>query len=251
LSDCQQFKSDLIQCFAHVLFTQNSAHFSDLPDIQSRPVLTSLFHSTKVNQGSNITFTCQTQIDALPVFLFYRLSPHIIQAYSGQNFNLSEFAQPLQKFDPDMADDYMSVVPRVTFERRVHVEDSNQDIMSDMETIHLHLNNVQTDDIGYYLCIVANSQKAFRLTYALLEVNEATQVTEIDRWQWMLELSRVELGMIVATGLSVIFLGMLLYQFCSCFHCCHCRYRDTNRKNKKLIEKTVDSMKQVCLIIIS
>ena len=39
-----------------------------------------------------------------------------------------------------------------------------------METINLHITNSITEDTGYYLCIVANSLKSFRVTYSFLNV---------------------------------------------------------------------------------
>lgn len=55
-------------------------------------------------------------------------------------------------------------------ERREHTEDSNKDSLSDLETINLHITNSITEDTGYYLCIVANSLKSFRVTYSFLNV---------------------------------------------------------------------------------
>ena len=55
-------------------------------------------------------------------------------------------------------------------ERREHMEDSNKDSLSDLETINLHITNSITEDTGYYLCIVANSLKSFRVTYSFLNV---------------------------------------------------------------------------------
>ena len=34
-----------------------------------------------VQQGSNVTFTCETQIDALPVFLFYKIDSTAFEAF--------------------------------------------------------------------------------------------------------------------------------------------------------------------------
>jgi len=232
--DCQQFGADLIHCFAHALFAQHSAHFADLPDLQSRPVITARFQSASVPPGANVTFTCQTQVDALPVFLFYRLSPGILQAYSDRSaqFHLADHAQPLQLLDSDLAGDYVPAVPRLTFERRAHVQDANQDALADMETLSLRISGAVAADSGYYLCIVANSQRAFRLTYALLEVSEG-------RWLWAPELTKVEAGLVVAAGLLLIFCAMLVRQCCCCC--------EAGARQKALIAKTVDSMKQVSL----
>jgi hypothetical protein len=48
--------------------------------------------------------------------------------------------------------------------------DSNKDSLSDLETINLHITNTIKEDTGYYLCIVANSLKSFRVTYSFLNV---------------------------------------------------------------------------------
>lgn len=66
-----------------------------------KPVLTKHFSNTTVNKGENVTFTCETQVDALPVFLFYKLDKNIFKAYhSGENSDdflfLEKYTKPLQ-----------------------------------------------------------------------------------------------------------------------------------------------------------
>jgi hypothetical protein len=39
-----------------------------------------------------------------------------------------------------------------------------------LETINLHITNAAKSDSAYYLCIVANSLKSFRVTYSYLKV---------------------------------------------------------------------------------
>lgn len=45
-----------------------------------------------------------------------------------------------------------------------------------METINLNILNVIENDKGFYLCIVANSLKSFRVTYAYLNVLNQTNL---------------------------------------------------------------------------
>jgi hypothetical protein len=62
-------------------------------------------------------------------------------------------------------------------ERREHKKDSNRDSNSEFETVNLHIINTNYDDIGYYLCIVANSASSYRSTYSYLNVLNYSKTT--------------------------------------------------------------------------
>lgn len=64
----------------------------------------------------------------------------------------------------------MTVDKRIVLERREHSDDSNKDILADLETVNLTILDVNQQDQGYYVCIVANSLKSFRVTYAFLNI---------------------------------------------------------------------------------
>jgi hypothetical protein len=64
----------------------------------------------------------------------------------------------------------VSTNPRIVLDRREHSIDSNKDSLADLETVNLRIFNTIESDTGYYLCIVANSMKSFRVTYSFLNV---------------------------------------------------------------------------------
>lgn len=67
-----------------------------------KPILTKHFSNKTVSIGSNVSFTCETQIDALPMFLFYKLNETILNTYNSASNKenifklLDKYAKPLQ-----------------------------------------------------------------------------------------------------------------------------------------------------------
>lgn len=226
-------------------------------DFLPKPILTKHYQNRTVEAGQNTTMTCETQIDSLPIFLFYKLNSQIVQEYnsnstSHSNF-LQKYADPLQLRDDIMADDYTAKNPRIQFERRIHTRDSNRDILADLETIHMHILNTVESDTGYYLCIVANSLKSFRVTYGYLEVTEKKQSSMLNihllgkafnssfLFDWVqVEPNQIEIGLLAAVVLLFIFFMMLTY------HCCSNCFSRQDRKDKydRQFEKTMNSMKK-------
>ncbi len=141
-----------------------------------KPILTKYFENKTVNQGDNVTLTCETQIDALPIFSFYKLNSTIIAEYNKNNknsktFMISKYSKSLQERTDFDHNDYKSIDPsHIVLERRVHSIDSNKDNLADLETVNLRILNAVYSDSGYYLCIVANSIKSFRVTYSFVNV---------------------------------------------------------------------------------
>lgn len=70
----------------------------------------------------------------------------------------------------------MSISPHYIIKRREHVDDPNIDSKADFETVNLTIINSNINDSAYYLCIVANSPKSFRLTYSYLNVLPAVDM---------------------------------------------------------------------------
>jgi hypothetical protein len=175
------------------------------------------------------------------------------------------------KQDTELATDYLSIDPRIRFERRIHMEDSNKDAEADLETINMHILNAVTKDSGIYLCIVANSVKSFRVTYGFLNVKQDlmgnyTELFELNTqhrslWvNWLLyESNHIIVGLVVASVLLAVFFFMMI---------CQCYNHLLNMKNDKksvdfgkntksfaktentspmnnLLEKTMSSMKKV------
>ena len=64
-----------------------------------KPILTKHFHNKSVSQGDNVTFTCETQIDSLPIFLFYKLDQDISRIYQSkkEGFDLDKHSKSLQQ----------------------------------------------------------------------------------------------------------------------------------------------------------
>jgi hypothetical protein len=137
--------------------------------------------------GENVTFTCETQIDSLPIFMFYKLNESIVAEYNALDKEasvttdlkfLEKYSMPLQ--DEESLNDYASVDPRIVLSRREHTEDSNKDVMSDVETVYMTVLDVKREDSGFYLCLVANSLKSFRLTYGFLNVVDSKNATVLE-----------------------------------------------------------------------
>lgn len=219
-------------------------------DFLPKPILTKHYQNKTVEAGQNTTMTCETQIDSLPIFLFYKLNSAILSEYNSNktkgNF-LEKYADPLQLRDDLMADDYTSKYPRIRFERRIHTKDSNRDILADLETIHMHIMNAIESDTGYYLCIVANSLKSFRVTYGYLEVIERDQISMLGSFNssMLFDLiqvgpNQIEIGLLTVVVLLFIFFMMLTY------HCCNNCLSKQDRKDKydRQFEKTMNSMKK-------
>lgn len=209
-----------------------------------------------------MTFTCETQIESMPIFLFHKLNNNILQVYANKSaqFSIQEllkkYSESLQLRSNDMVDDYETKNPRIKLNRRAHSKDSNQDMMSDLETITMTITDTVESDKGYYLCIVANSVKSFRVTYGFLNVtNEILVVEKSSFFNWLqIGDRKVEIALLVAIFLLSVFLMLL------CYHCCTVciksrlkikkpsppPYGDNIKKNN-LLEKTIGSMKNVTI----
>ena len=66
-----------------------------------KPIITKQFENKTINAGDNVTLTCETQMDALPIFIFYKLNQYIKSYYDPVNLNrnlnlLQLYATPLQ-----------------------------------------------------------------------------------------------------------------------------------------------------------
>ena len=172
--------------------------------------------------------------------------------------------------DTDLASDYLSIDPRIRFERRIHMEDSNKDAEADLETINMHILNAVDKDSGIYLCIVANSVRSFRVTYGVLNVKQDlagnyTELFELNTqhrslWvNWLLyESNHIIVGLVVASVLLAVFFFMML---CQCYN--HLLLMKSDKKAvdfgksksfaktentshmNNLLEKTMSSMKKV------
>ena len=148
-----------------------------------KPILTKHFTNKTISTGENVTFTCETQIDSLPLFFFYKLNPLIFDAYNSVSHDkptmdlLDKFAVGLQD-QRNLFNDYATIDRRYVLQRREHSADANKDPLSDLETINLHILNTTKDDSAFYLCIVANNPKSFRVTYSYLRVLDAEVTTK-------------------------------------------------------------------------
>ena len=231
--------------------------------------MTKQFENKWAKIGENVTFTCEAQIDALPVFLFYKLDKNILNEYqSGHHTEsdtdlLDKYAKSLQ--NKNALSFYETTDRRVVLERREHAIDSSKDPLADFETIHLRINQLVLDDTGYYLCIVANSLNSFRVTYAFLNVSH---VESFNRTQISINhknadffnsfLSFIKENIAVITITLVLILALVS-------SCCYVRrfqarmrkrrlidqqrtLKQINNEEKKLngfLQKTINSMKQV------
>lgn len=215
-----------------------------------KPILTKHFENRTALKGNNVTFTCETQIDALPLFLFYKLNKTILSEYNkNKNSNLlvSKYAHALQERSDTTSgadlNDYKSVDPkRIRIERRIHSLDSNKDNLADLETVSLHISNLVTSDAGYYLCIVANSIKSFRVTYSYLNVVSPSSTTTVSPFgfdyidlisdgKWSLKNSYLLAGFLVVTVLFITFILMLTCYCCVQFN----QNSNKNFKNPDLV----------------
>ena len=240
-------------------------------DVLIKPILTKQFVNQTVNAGQNVTFTCETQIDALPVFLFYKLNASILQEYTSmlqqkriQSVDLlDKYAHALQD-QQNIFNDFASVDPRVVLQRREHTGDPNKDPLSDLETVQLQILNTISSDSAYYLCIVANSVKSFRVTYSYLTVKDAKTLTsnmsspamDLKSLESYVERNKY---LIFATSCFILVLVLIVaVSFCYC--CLQCmrtkRMKEkfkytmkakkdhlTSSKMNSLLEKTMGTMR--------
>lgn len=213
-----------------------------------KPILTKYFENKTVNQGDNVTLTCETQIDALPIFSFYKLNSTIIAEYNKNNknsktFMISKYSKSLQERTDFDHNDYKSIDPsHIVLERRVHSIDSNKDNLADLETVNLRILNAVYSDSGYYLCIVANSIKSFRVTYSFVNVIVPAKTTNVlledyvnevifdgTKINWSLEHNNhILIGFFVVFILIIVFVSM---SFC---YCCNHFKNTANKTDKKL-----------------
>ena len=140
---------------------------------------------------------------------------------------------------------------RVNIERRAHSQDSNRDPMSELETVNVRIQNVQMEDQGFYLCIVANAPNAFRSTNAFLRVLPVLKDEQTP--PFLASFLQSWAPIIVVFLLFLIVISLLVRLCCS-------RPTQLNSKTKKgdpvpdidsIIEKTMSSMKKVCLCLLS
>lgn len=197
----------------------------------------------------------------MPIFLFFKLDPHIVTEYQAKdnNYNLLDrYALSLQ--DNKATSDYSSIDPEhYSIERRQHTEDSNKDALSDLETVNLHVLNSQLLDRAYYLCIVANSLKSFRITYSFLNVvanREESNVNQADITTLAENFFDRNKYFILTVCLCVI--ALVLFIVLSICYCCTqfikqksqfkkqaTKQDEQNSKMNSIIEKTMNSMKKV------
>ncbi|RNA40231.1 Vascular endothelial growth factor receptor [Brachionus plicatilis] len=248
--DCRLFESDLIECFAYNLFLRNSNKFRNLDpeNVLIRPILTRQFSNQSVARGDNATFTCQTQMDSFPMFLFYKLSKDIMTKYSDQKYDISSLldqnALALQK--KDSFSDYMTIDDRFKLERRQHIEDSNKDSFSDLETVNLKILKTNPTDQGYYLCIVANSPKSFRVTYGFLNVTDSADFEH--------KISLVEKNLQSffdqnKYSITVGFFAVLLLVLAITMSVCMCHINSKSKDRKMIVDNTMGSMKKNFLYV--
>ena len=171
-------------------------------------------------------------------------------------------------------DDYATTNPRIVLERREHTDDPNKDARSDFETVNLHVLNAVQQDQGYYMCIVANSLRSFRVTYAFLNVlntptghNALNQSTHLDLLvaQSFFERNKSLVTLISLFAAAVVVIVTLGFCFC-CFQLTRRQKQDKKargldggkkrcaglgdempdtEKMNSLLEKTMTSMRKV------
>ncbi|CAF0730467.1 unnamed protein product [Brachionus calyciflorus] len=244
--DCRQFETDLIECLAYNIFLKNSKKFKDLDpeNLIVKPIITKHFTNQTISKGDNATFTCETQIDSLPIFLFYKLDETVISSYDSYREDISTFldkyALPLQK--KDSFSDYISTNDRIVLERRQHLDDSNKDSLSDLETVNLKIMNTMRSDQGYYLCIVANSLKSFRVTYGFLNIT--TETNDFKHGILQVEKNLESFFDQNKYSVTVAFFAILFLILVIIMTLCLCHLSRNKSDKKSIIENSVDSMKK-------
>ncbi len=179
----------------------------------------------------------------MPVFLFYKLNRTILAEYTknkNSNSLLAKHTFSLQERSTWDTNDYKSIDPdHIRIERRVHSIDANKDNLADLETVHLRILNAVHSDSGYYLCIVANSIKSFRVTYSFVNVvghhhtttsssSDPFSYLSIDygdfllsdetKLNWPLGQNNLFIGFFVAIVLFIIFVFMFICYCCLQFN---------------------------------
>ena len=216
-----------------------------------KPILTKHFTNKTINVGENVTFTCETQIDALPLFFFYKIDPLIFDSYNSVSYDkpnidlLDKFAVGLQDKN-NLFNDYATIDRRYILQRREHYLDANKDPLSDLETINLHILNTIKQDSAFYLCIVANNPKYFRVTYSYLSVVDAEVTTKnmtayIDSNSVSSSISSIhdlssknflERNKFLILAISCLFVIMVLIVALSMCYCCLQCMRTKRQKEK-------------------
>jgi hypothetical protein len=155
----------------------------------------------------------------------------------------------------DTVSDYVSTDPRIKLERKFHTEDSNKDSLADLETVNIHIIDTLNSDEGYYLCIVANSLKSFRVTYGFLKIVDIPLYKALFN-SLFVENNYTIIGLIIAV---ILLIFLLIVSYHHCIYVLNTKNKKTdNQKNllngklpnenssmNNLIEKTISSMKKV------
>jgi hypothetical protein len=232
-----------------------------------------------LQEGENATFTCGTQIDSLPIFMFYKIDEQLIWFYQNKKdrASLNDLNNALDLINKysfsiqnlESLDDFETINPeKYSIERRAHQLDSNKDDKADLETMNLNVFNLEASDRGFYVCIIANSLTSFRLTYAFLNVLNTSSTSSSTNNNIESDLMIVEKQLGSFFGRNKFLLGSLVFvvfalilvTFCICYCYVHCmKLKQMKRHNSKnetskinidskmdsILEKTITSMKKV------
>jgi hypothetical protein len=146
-------------------------------------------------------------------------------------------------FKQNSISDYATIDPRIVLDRHAHIKDSNKDSLSDLETVDLKIFNTSPNDKGYYICIVANSMKSFRMTYSFLNVTHNSDDINYNNNDNIISndlVSFYQKNKLLIIGFSIIIvLISILIIFSMCYCCMHCIDRKKKKiKNKSLYDQT-------------
>lgn len=140
----------------------------------------------------------------------------------------------------------MTIDERYKLERRHHIDDSNKDSFSDLETVNLKILQTRSDDQGYYLCIVANSPKSFRVTYAYLNVTDNADFEhKISLMEKNLESFFDKNKYSMTVGFFAVLVLILLIVMSVCI--CHINLKTKSKQS--MIDNTMGSMKKNFLYV--
>ena len=153
----------------------------------------------------------------------------------------------------------MTTDKRFKLERRKHVEDSNNDGLADLESVSFSIQSAIESDQGYYLCIVANSIRSFRVTYSFLTVNnQASQQDSATSSDLDVARTFFERNKTLIIGAGILLVALLLVGIVFACICCahwtrHKRMKkkfmkktaaDESNKMNTILEKTMNTMKK-------
>lgn len=140
----------------------------------------------------------------------------------------------------------MTIDEKYKLERRQHIEDSNKDSFSDLETVNLKIINVRPADQGYYLCIVANSPKSFRVTYAFLNI---TDTGDLEQKISLMEKNLESFFDKNKYSITVGFFAVLLLVLVILMSACMCHINSQSKDKQSIIDNTMSSMKKNFLYV--